>query len=147
VKLYDGHGGRFRSMFRLRDPINHGILAGSGASTGFLPNHQPTGRKHKFSSESTLLYRPHLPSSPVPTPTTKPRPISSVKRESLDSHTGPLNLAIAHFLIYIRPVQIFFSKCLDTPGQSMLSTYVFESWDALTHLTGSYLWTQIHGMV
>jgi hypothetical protein len=42
VKLYDGHGGRFRAMFRLRDPINHGILAGSGASTGFLPIHEQT---------------------------------------------------------------------------------------------------------
>jgi hypothetical protein len=55
---------------------------------------------------------------------------------------GPLNLAITHFLIYIRLVQIFFSKCLDTPGQNMLSIYVFGSWDASTHWTGSYLYTQ-----
>jgi hypothetical protein len=35
VKLYDGHGGRFRCMFHLRDHINNGILAGSGTSTDF----------------------------------------------------------------------------------------------------------------
>jgi hypothetical protein len=42
VKLYKGLGGRFRCMFRLRDRINNGILAESGASTGFLSIHEPT---------------------------------------------------------------------------------------------------------
>lgn len=42
VKLYDNYGGRFRCMFRLRDRVNNGVLAGSGASTDYLSINQPT---------------------------------------------------------------------------------------------------------
>jgi len=42
AKLYPGHGGRFKPMFRLRDPATGGVLAGSGASTGFLSLNQTT---------------------------------------------------------------------------------------------------------
>jgi hypothetical protein len=42
AKLFPGHGGRFKAMFRLRDQVNGGVLAGSGAQTDFLPLNQPT---------------------------------------------------------------------------------------------------------
>jgi hypothetical protein len=42
VKLMDSLGGRMRCMFRLRDQTNGGVLAGSGATTGFIPLTQPT---------------------------------------------------------------------------------------------------------
>jgi len=41
VKLYSGYGGRLRCMFRLRDPVNGGILANSGATTDYISLHQP----------------------------------------------------------------------------------------------------------
>ena len=42
VKLFPGYGGRMKCMFRLRDQVNGGTLAGSGASTDFIPLNQPT---------------------------------------------------------------------------------------------------------
>jgi hypothetical protein len=41
VKLYPAYGGRLRCMFRLRNPVNGGILANSGATTDYIPLHQP----------------------------------------------------------------------------------------------------------
>ena len=77
VKLYDGHGGRFRCMFRLRDPINNGILPGSGASTDFLSIHQPTNIE--FIIPKSQIYwgvNPPLPPtrSVVPGPNALPPP-------------------------------------------------------------------------
>ena len=77
VKLYDGHGGRFRCMFRLRDPINNGILAGSGASTDFLSIHQPTNIEFVIpKSEIFWGVNPPLPPtrSIVPGPNALPPP-------------------------------------------------------------------------
>ena len=77
VKLYDGHGGRFRCMFRLRDPINDGILAGSGATTGFLYIHQPTDIEFVIpKSEIFWGVNPPLPPtrSVVPGPNALPAP-------------------------------------------------------------------------
>jgi hypothetical protein len=42
VKLFPGYGGRMKCMFRLRDQVNGGTLAGSGALTDFIPLNQPT---------------------------------------------------------------------------------------------------------
>jgi hypothetical protein len=42
VKLTEGYGGRMRALWRLRDPVNDGILAGSGATTGYISLSQPT---------------------------------------------------------------------------------------------------------
>lgn len=42
TKLFPGHGSQFKAMFRLRDQVNGGVLAGSGAQTDFLPLNQPT---------------------------------------------------------------------------------------------------------
>jgi hypothetical protein len=42
VKLYTSGGGRMKCMFRLRDQVNGGALAGSGASTGYISLNQPT---------------------------------------------------------------------------------------------------------
>src|SRR5579859_1643875 len=58
---------------RLRDPINNGILAGSGASTDFLSIHQPT--KIEFIIPKSEIYwgvNPPLPPtrSVVPGPNT-----------------------------------------------------------------------------
>jgi len=75
VKLYDGNGGRFRCMFRLRDRINNGILAGSGASTDFLSIHQPTNIEFVIpKSEIYWGVNPPLPPtrSVVPGPNTLP---------------------------------------------------------------------------
>src|SRR5271170_7081159 len=75
VKLYDGDGGRFRCMFRLRDPINNGILAGSGASTDFLSVHQPTNIEFIIpKSEIFCGVNPPLPPtrSVVPGPSALP---------------------------------------------------------------------------
>jgi hypothetical protein len=77
VKLYDGHGGRFRCMFRLRDRINNGILAGSGASTHFLSIHQPTNIEFIIpKSEIYWGVNPPLPPTrfTVPGPNTLPPP-------------------------------------------------------------------------
>jgi hypothetical protein len=42
VKFTPGDGGRIRVVWCLRDPVNGGILANSGASTGYIPINQPT---------------------------------------------------------------------------------------------------------
>jgi hypothetical protein len=42
VKVYSGHGGSFRCIFRTCDPVNGGILANSGATTDYISLHQPT---------------------------------------------------------------------------------------------------------
>jgi hypothetical protein len=41
VKFIPGHGGRLRAVWHLRDPVNGGILANSGAKTGFISINQP----------------------------------------------------------------------------------------------------------
>jgi hypothetical protein len=74
VKLYEG---RFRCMFRLRDPINNGILAGSGASTEFLSIHEPTNVEFII-PKSAIFWgvNPPLPPtlSVVPGPNALPPP-------------------------------------------------------------------------
>jgi len=42
MKFTPEYGGRMRVVWRLRDPVNGGILANSGASTGFISINQPT---------------------------------------------------------------------------------------------------------
>jgi len=42
AKLFAGHGGRMKYMFRLRDQVNGGALQGSGATTDFISLGQPT---------------------------------------------------------------------------------------------------------
>ena len=63
VKLYQGHGGRFRAMFRLRDEVNNGILADSGASTDFLSLHQITNVE--FIIPKSRIYWGVIPPFPV----------------------------------------------------------------------------------
>jgi hypothetical protein len=77
VKLYKGYGGRFRCMFRLRDPIKQEILAGSGASTDYISLSQPTDIQ--FIIPKTSIYwgvNPPLPTtrSVVPGPNALPPP-------------------------------------------------------------------------
>lgn len=73
VKLNYGHGGRLRCLFRLRDPVNGGILANSGATADYISLHQPTSiefiiPKSEVFWESTLPYHRHNRPFPAPTP-------------------------------------------------------------------------------
>ena len=63
AKLYPGHGGRFKAMFRLRDPATGGVLAGSGASTGFLSLNQTTNIE--FIIPKTEIYFGVVPLPPT----------------------------------------------------------------------------------
>ncbi len=46
---------------------------------------------------------------------------------------------IAHFLIYVRPVQVLFAEMFQMPGTSAMSLYMFSSWNRSKHWTGAYL--------
>ena len=77
MKLYDGYGGRFQCMFHLWDPVNNGILTGSGATMDFLSIHQPTNIKFIIpKSEIYWGVNPPLPPtrSVVPGPSALPTP-------------------------------------------------------------------------
>jgi len=77
VKLYSGHGGRLRCMFRLRDPVNGGILANSGATTDYISLHDYTSIEFIIpKSEVFWGVNPPLPptQSTVPGPDVLPPP-------------------------------------------------------------------------
>lgn len=77
VKLYPGHGGRMRCMFRLRDQANGGILAGSGATTDFISLDQPTTVEFIIPKARVFWgVNPPLPPTPqtVPGPNALPPP-------------------------------------------------------------------------
>ena len=77
VKLYSGYKGRLRCMFRLRDPVNGGILANSGATTEYISLHQPTDIEFIIpKSEVFWGVNPPLPptQSTVPGPNALPQP-------------------------------------------------------------------------
>jgi hypothetical protein len=52
-----------KAMFRLRDQVNSGVLAGSGASTGYIPLNQPT--TIQFIIPKARIYWGVLPPLPV----------------------------------------------------------------------------------
>lgn len=77
VKLNSGHGGRLRCMFRLRDPVNGGILANSGATTEYISLHQPTDIEFIIPKLEVFWgVNPPLPptQSTVPGPNALPKP-------------------------------------------------------------------------
>ena len=77
VKLCPGNGGRLRCMFRLRDPVNDGILVSSGATTDYISLHQPTSIEFIIPKAEVFWgVNPPLPPtiSTVPGPSALPPP-------------------------------------------------------------------------
>ena len=78
IELAPGYGGRMRAMFRLRDHVTgSGTLAGSGATTDYIPLSQPTNIE--FIIPKTEVYfgvPPPLPSTllSIPGPNALPPP-------------------------------------------------------------------------
>ena len=78
IKLTSGHGGKMRAMFRLRDHVaGSGTLAGSGATTDYIPLSQPTNIEFIIpKSEVFFGVAPPLPQTlvSIPGPNALPPP-------------------------------------------------------------------------